>query len=392
MKKLDKARMRRIVLIVIILPIFVGVSFFATQTIDAHKKDFAAYWQAGHMILTGQNIYNPQEWDMVRSIYKTAFHSEPTFQYPLPFAIFMAPLALFFVQDAYTLWVFFALVAILASILILSGFYPDRSMYLELAAVAGIFLFRPVFIVIFNGQILPPLLFSVALAIFFFRKEKWFIGGFILTILGLKPSIGIPILVLVGFWLIIKKRWTALAGMGIGAILLFLIGALYNPHWVIDYLSIGQNSFSKYNGLQATLWGLAGMTFQENSWKLLIGAILACGTLALEGYFLARKKVCDEPFAAMATILPAGLLAAPYSWAYDQILLIVSMIYILICIAKRWGDLKAILYITGILIFTIMLVFLADYLGRDVWSLLIAVVLWISTLYFASQPKQSTVS
>ncbi|MCI0608221.1 MAG: DUF2029 domain-containing protein [Anaerolineae bacterium] len=133
----------------------------SSKIYDARKQDFAAYWQAGHMILAGQDVYNSTEWIAERELRGTALHSEPAFHYPLPFAILFSPLALFSVQSAYTIWLFFEQVAILISILALLSFYPARTSYLELFTIAGIFLFRPSFSVILNGQILSLLLITL---------------------------------------------------------------------------------------------------------------------------------------------------------------------------------------------------------------------------------------
>src|SRR5215203_1312915 len=126
-------------------PIFIVSSILLSNRNDARKADFAAYWQAGHMVLSRQNVYDSAEWIAVRNQERTAFHSEPTFQYPLPFAILFSPLALMPVQFAYMLSIFLSQAALLASLLILLSFYPARSGYLELIVVAGVILFRPTF-------------------------------------------------------------------------------------------------------------------------------------------------------------------------------------------------------------------------------------------------------
>ena len=79
----------------ILIPVFLLVSLSSSKIYDARKQDFAAYWQAGHMILSGQDIYNSSEWIAERERRGTALHSESTFHYPLPFAVLFSPLALF---------------------------------------------------------------------------------------------------------------------------------------------------------------------------------------------------------------------------------------------------------------------------------------------------------
>ena len=133
---------------IILCPIFLVFSLSMSKWYDGRKQDFSQYWQAGHMILSGQNVYDSAQWIAVHQIERTAFHTGPPFLYPLPLAVLFSPLAILPIESAYILWMFFAQIAVLISIIILLSFYPARSGYLELLTIAGIFFFRPMFSVI----------------------------------------------------------------------------------------------------------------------------------------------------------------------------------------------------------------------------------------------------
>ena len=266
----------------ILISIFLLVSLSSSKIYDARKQDFAAYWQAGRMILSGQDLYNSSEWIAERERRGTALHSEPTFHYPLPFAVLFSPLALFPVESAYTLWLFFGQLAILTSILILLSFYPARTGYLELFTIAGIFLFRPSFSVIFNGQILSLLLIFVCVSILLFHNQNWFWGGIALSLLSLKPSIGLPILALTGLWLFAQKRWRGILGIALGCITLLLAGMLIDPKWPIEYIRVSGDSFSKYFGLHPTLWGVVDKIFVQDSRSLAAGSVVSLVIVIIE--------------------------------------------------------------------------------------------------------------
>ena len=371
---------RTIFLFAMLVPIFLIVSLLISKKIDAHTRDFAAYWQAGHMLLSGQDVYDSPTWIAERELLRTALHSEPTFQYPLPFAILFAPLAMLPVQSAYTLWIFLAQIAILVSIAILLGFYPGRSGYIELAIVAGVFLFRPAFSVIMGGQILPFLLFFVTLAMLLFDRKKWFGGGFLLSLLSVKPSIGIPLLALAGVWLLSRRQWMGILGMLMGGIALFLIGVLANPSWVVDYVNIGGDSFSKYFGMHPTLWGVVDKILVVNSRSLVAGMIVALIIFLLEACFFLKTAV--GPFEAFASILPAGLLIAPYSWAYDQILLTVPIVYLVMSISISRGSKVAVIFLFWVVALAVSLVSIAYLVDHDVWSVVTPLTLWVLARYF----------
>jgi glycosyl transferase family 87 len=374
---------RTIFLFGMLVPIFLILSLLIAKINDAHTKDFAAYWQAGHMLLSGQNVYDSPTWIAERELLRTALHSEPTFQYPLPFAILFAPFALLSVQSSYTFWIFLAQVAILASIVILLRFYPARSGYVELAIVAGIFSFRSAFSVIVGGQILPFLLFFVSVSIFLFDRKKWFWGGFLLSLLSVKPSIGIPILALAGVWLLSRKQWMGILGMLVGGIALFLIGALVNPYWVVDYVNIGGDSFSKYFGMHPTLWGVVDKILVVDSRSIVAGMIVALTVFLLEAYFFHNAQA--GPLEAFASILPAGLLMAPYSWAYDQILLTVPIVYLAMNISASQGSKVAVLFLFGVVALAVVLVFIAYLVEHDVWSVVTPITLWVLVRYFITR-------
>jgi hypothetical protein len=373
----------------VLCPIFLVFSLLLSQWWNGREMDFAAYWQAGHMILSGQNVYDSEEWIAVRQLEGTALHSELTFQYPTPLAILFSPMALLPVQSAYTLWMFFAQIALLASIIILLGFYPTRSGYFELLTITGIFFFRPSFSVINSGQILTPLLLLLSVSIWLFHHGYWFAGGSILSILSLKPSIGFPILILAGLWLLSRKQWRGILGMILGGLALVVFGAAVNSRWIIDYVNIGGNSFRKYYGMHPTFWGVIDRIFQIDSLSLVIGFLVVAVVLAVEAYLFWGNKSKLEAFDAFASILPAALLIAPYSWNYDQILLTIPIVFLLISISVRYGTGKAALFMFGVVALAFGMVTIAYFVEHDVWSVMNSLVVWVFSLYFVIKGTNS---
>ena len=372
----------------VLLPVFLLYSLVSPNWYDPRRQDFAAYWQAGSMILAGQNVYDTSQWVAVRQREGTALHSEPTFQYPLPLAVLFSPLALLPIRSAYILWLFCAQLAVLASILILLRFYPARSGYFELLAILGVFFFRPMFSILNSGQILPLLLLLISLGILLFTKNRWFAGGVALSVLALKPSIGAPMLLLSGLWLLSRKQWRGIAGLSTGGLVLLLLGALVNPRWIVDYVSIGGSSLQKYFGMHPTLWGVVYQIFKTDRLSMAAGILGALAMLAAEAYLFWRKPSGLNAFAALATIVPASLLAAPYSWNYDQILLVVPIVFLLIHFGERYGTGKAALLMAGIIGLAFAMLAVAYQMGHDVWSMLNSGVVWALAVYVVARDRK----
>ena len=383
MQPTNSKALRYTMLFVISFLLFIAVYVVTTKWHDPHSMDFSIYWMAGRMILSGKNIYNTTDWEIARETYGLREGLEPWFHYPLPLAVLFTPISLFSIMQAYEVWVFFSLCISLSAILTLLNFYTGFSPRTELFIVAGTFLFRPVYIVFLSGQILSLLLLFVTLCVYLSRKRQWFWSGFVLSFVSLKPAFGLFILALMGIWYLFNKKWTAMAGIISGAIGLLLLGLANDPHWVTDYLAIGRQVFDKYLGMQTTVWGLASIFTHDYPKVLLTGTIFAILIVGVEIFALSRREFVSDNLSAMATVLPVALLVAPYSWSYDQFILILSIEYISIEISKRLGNIKAVLFVFLIDILAVALVGLAQSRGLDIWSLMISIVIWGTSLYFA---------
>lgn len=381
---------RTIVLFSLMLSVFVGISYAATQIFDPHQFDYAAYWQAGRMILDGKDIYDTNQWLAERAFWGTALHSEPTFQYPLPFAMLAAPFSLLPVSQAYAIWIFISQVFILLALYILLRSFSNQTPLNELAIIAAILMFRPTFIVIFSGQNLSWLLMALSLSILSYHRGKWFIGGTFLALVSLKPSAGLSLLVLIGAWLFIQRRWTALAGLIAGGMALFVLGVMYDPAWVLRYLTIGQYSIQKYYGMQATLWGLSGVLFSP-PWNYWGGVVLVLALVASTLYIIIKTRSVD-PFTTIATLIPVALLVSPYSWSYDQLMLIIPAAYIAIQLSKKANPIVFFGFLLSLVLIPFGFVLLAYRLGYDVWSLLASAFILGGMVYFYRQKASSQAS
>ena len=253
-------------------------------------------------------------------------------------------------------------------------------MIFEILVIVSVFVFRPTFFVIFSGQILAEILLFITLSSYVFSKEKWLYGGLIASLTTLKPSLGVPFLILLSIWLISKKRWKSITGIVAGGIILWGIGAIYNSHWVNEFLKTGSYILDKYIGMQTTVWGLSGLIIKASNWRVATGFVGICIVLAITGYFVFNNKTKDNPFLQIATLIPTTLLIAPYSWNYDQFLLIIPIFYILLILSSTHGDMKAALFSLSIISFTIFIFLIASILGHDVWSVLVSGLIWILML------------
>jgi len=134
------------------------------------------------------------------------------------------------------------------------------------------------------------------------------------------------------------------------------------------------------------LWGVVDKILVVNSRSMVAGILVSLTILLLEAFLFHKTQVGS--LEAFAIILPAGLLIAPYSWAYDQILLMVPIVYIAMNISILQGSKVAVLFLFGIVALAVVLVSIAYLVDHDVWSVTTTFILWVLVRYFITKNER----
>ena len=397
MKKLFEFLWRRKFLLFLLLGGF--LLFLANgivSRIDYRNNDFFTFWLAGHMVWTGQAQYQANEWISGHNQFGVTWIPNNQFVYPLPLALIYAPLGLLDLRNAFILWDSLSEAMILFSVFGLISFQaePIKKHYLILI-FAGAILFRPTLVTLFYGQISSLLLFILTGVLLLWRKEKWLLGGMVLPLVALKPNLGIPILILISFWLLIQKRFLSLAGMAISAVVLVLIGMLLDKNWIIEYLAIGNTKMSQTFGFSPTIWGLSAyLSDFKLTGTIILGGIVTAALLIGVFYFLGQKRrPIDSPLWAMSIAIATTLLITPYTWPYDQLLLFIPIISIVMeLMARKFPNLLA--SITFLFLDVIVFIFLkvsAD-LQLEILNAVIPLIVLTATLFFVAPIRAKKLS
>lgn len=332
---------RRLRYILIVTLVFGGIFLITAvkivNSLDYPNSDFFSYWLAGHMVLTGQDPYSSYEWIDGHHQFGATWISDSQFLYPLPLAIFLAPLGLFTLYHAYIGWVVLLEFMIIISVLLL--LMAKKNLQFKpyiIPILAGIALFRPTITTLFNGQLSGMLLLISALVIYFWEKEKWWQGSVLLPLLALKPNVGFPIIALLSIWLLVRKQIRMFGWMALSAFALLIIGLVRDPHWVSDYLSVGNTKLSQTFGYSPTVWGLAAYIsgFKINP-TLVLGSLAAIVLLVVCLFTLVRKREYLSPMMVYGIVIATTLLITPYTWPYDQVMLIIPIMVIMIEMVSR---------------------------------------------------------
>ena len=298
-------------------------------SMDYHHNDndFFTFWLAGHLVTQAGNPYDPAQWLAGYHQFGIAFIPNLAFLYPLPLALLLAPLGLFSIYHAYVGWVTLSELMILASLVILLSLGSSRRRpLLFIPLCVGVLLFRPTILTLTQGQVSGLFLFALAWTAFLWQKGKWFWGGVLLGLLVLKPNLGFIIIGLAAIWLLLNKNWKTLGGALCSAFFALIAGLVYNPAWVIEYLHVGSHKLAQTFGGSPTVWGLGALIGHNRTAVTLIVGSLA-GLLILSGFLrtVLPGRSTLKPASLLALAVCVTLLITPYTWTYDQLLLVLPI-------------------------------------------------------------------
>ena len=305
------------------------------DSIDYHNNDFFTFWLAGHMVAQGGNPYAPEQWVAGHNEFNVTWIPNQAYVYPLPLSLLFTPLGLLPLKQAYIAWVAFSELMILAALALLSSMrVGPRSGIIFLLLLLGTILFRPTILTLFNGQVSGCLLLLLAGTAILWEKGRWEWGSLLLPFLILKPNIGAPILILLGIWLLFQKRIRSILMIGSGLLALLVIGLIQNPHWVMDYWGIGTLKVAQNFGGSPTVWGLAALVCHRNTTCIFsLGGITTLLLVLGFLWLIARYKFL-APATILALAVTVTLLVTPYTWTYDQILLIIPIALVTLTIDR----------------------------------------------------------
>ena len=194
----------------------------------------------------------------------------------------------------------------------------------------GLLYFGPLYLTMQIGAIGAFSLGAVTAAAFALEKRRGFLAGLMLSLVLLKPPLGLPLLMLAGVWLFFRHCWTAFAGIAVGSALLLLAGMLLDPKWPFIFIgSAGDGIATRSLGLHSTVFSVAhGVCASVGNCQWLLGAIVALLLCLAASAYLWRRHLMLTHLDAFALIIPIAFMSAVYAWSYDQVLYVLPIAWI----------------------------------------------------------------
>lgn len=350
------------------------IAFRLVSPVLYTESDFFTFWLAGRLAITGGNPYSSQAWIAGHHLYGATWIANSSFLYPIPLSLVFAPLGLLPIYPAYVVWVTLSQLMIVASgALLLRPHPPSLVRYYLLPLAAGTAIFRPTILALLNGQVTALVLLVLAGVVYLWREGKWWQGSLLLSLLVLKPNLGVPLIAMLSLYLLIRRRFSALLWEGAGGLALLLVGILQNAHWIGEYVNVGSAKLETTFGASPTVWGVSGTICHYNLNCTVPPAALAA-LLLLAGYvyLLVKSRDSLSPAWAAGFAVTVVLLVTPYTWQYDQLLLLIPIISITMGLAASGVPFlpNALIFI-ALDILAFVLLWMSGNTGNGVWFVFI---------------------
>lgn len=292
-----------------------GVAVIAVASNPA-GKDYISYWSAAKLLLHHADPYSPTEVLAIERAHGFS-PSRPIIMRNPPWAMpLVAPLALGTPLTSFIVWLLAAVGCIVVFVRVVQVPPADR---------AFAFVFAPAIACITSGQSSPFLLLGFCLFLRLHRRSP-FLAGVSLFFMALKPHLFLVFWTVLLVECIYQRRFRILAGLAAALAVTTTFAMLLDPHIWRQYLSMLRAS-ALGGEFFPTASMLVRLLISPNSDWLLFAP---CAVAIAWGvwYYLRNRRDWDWTTHGMLLML-VSVLASPYGWFTDEIILLPSLAFAL---------------------------------------------------------------
>lgn len=320
LKKIVFRSKREILLITLILIIFFIIQKSSFENFPIGIGDFRPYWSATYLLAHGQDFSDISLMDHIERTFTGWNQSFTMMAWFAPTGmVVLLPFTLLPFEKAAFLWL---LINIL--ILCITAFLlwekENRRIWIPLLAI---FTFPMTLLSLYVGQINTLVLFGLTIYLSLEKSKHQYLRGVGLALTTIKPHLVILTLPLIILDSIYHKQWKILLGF-LGAILfsVIILFAFYPP-WISSFWDLIFSGMSTLRETPTISGLIVHMTGQGWGKWLWIPALL----FTLIYSWINKESIQNNEF--IQTTLIVGLLLSPIGWSYDQIMLIIPIVYLL---------------------------------------------------------------
>jgi hypothetical protein len=295
-----------------------GHSWSAQRWGSPGTYDFVAYWSSARLLLQRQNPYDAHALLQMEQALGWPW-PDPARIWNPPWALaLMLPFALVPFGFAHMAWLLLQLALIIgSSVLLWRHFLPQNTLH-WIAPVLAIGFF-PAQASLITGQLGAWALVGVAVFLYAARSRRDLLAGSALSLLLIKPHVSYLFWSAALWWALRERRWKALVGWAAALAVASGIAALLDPEVFVDFMASVMKPPLDWPA-PPTLGTLLRLLFGwEQYWLPFLPSLL--GALGLVIWLWRQRGVWKWERAAIPLLL-ASVMAAPYGWSYDQLVLL----------------------------------------------------------------------
>ena len=356
------------------------------------NSNFFVFWLSGRLLTDGENPYNPDQWRAGHELYGSTSLRETIFLYPLPLAVFMIPLGLFSLDDAYLGWQILSQgwIAIVVFAL-LNNWKTKEHSRLFIPTMLFLLFWGPIYLTLQIGSLGPLALIILFSAMILLQKNHSFSAGILLALTMLKPPQGLSILFLIGIWLLVRRDWNVILGILLGGIILWIIGIGIELNWVSQFLHSGDAAFDRRLGFQSNIWSFSHLLCnKKQNCSFALGGALSLLLLGSTAFFIWHNHAKLTIWQVFNIIIPVAFVTTIYLWGYDQILYIIPIVWIIGALVERTKSyIHAFIFLIVLDLFSFYALSQQASTGKDLWSLATTVIVlgMVLGLMYLNQKK-----
>ena len=349
---------------------------------DALNSNFFSFWLSGRMVWTGENPYDPAQFQAGFDTYGATYRPSRTLQYPLPLMYFMAPIGALPVQTGYFVWELVSQAILVLVIYLLLPPQP-RARFLLAPLTAFMLFFGPVYLSLQIGSVGPLSLLGLGLGLWCLRKGWAVPAGLALSLTLLKPSQALPLLALAGLWFLLRGLRRVILGLALGAAALLAAWLARDPLGLVKFRASSDFLLGHSLGMQSNVYGFAYLACGRNvpcMWTL--GSALLAAVLALSAYVLWRNRSRWTDWEAMNVVIPVGFVCTLYLYSYDQLPYVIPVVWITTrLLGTRRPYLAAFAFLAVLDLASFAALTAQDFTGQDLLSILNTVLVLGATAW-----------
>ena len=282
-------------------------------------RDYIFYWATGQQLTRHANPYDPVAVTRIERSAGLPANLNPGVMRNPPWALpLVFPLGFLSLRVGWILWGLLLLASLVASVHMLWILYgrPGNRRYL-----LG-YSFAPALICLIFGQ---TSLFALLGFVLFLRLHgtRPFLAGISLWLCVLKPHLFLPFSVVLVAWVLVSRSYKLLAGAAAGLAASCAITFAIDPLAWIQYSQFVRSSGIEREYIPCLSFLLRDWLSPHSIWLQYLPAALGCAWAL--AYFWPRRHTWDWKMNGSPLML-VSILVAPYSWIYDQGLVIPALL------------------------------------------------------------------